>query len=105
MIDWSKKEIKAGFASLNAYKSDKDMPRASAPGVEEVEEEEEKGDDDVDGDKDENGGDFATAEAAEEKNGIDIAGEFLPEVDDRIADIVDAEEEDAIKRYVLAHLA
>ena len=109
MIDWSKKDIREGLASLKEDKRDKDMPRASAPGVEveeeDNEEEEEEKVDDVDDDKVENGDDFAVAEAAEEKNGIDIAGEFLPEVDDRIADIVDAAEEEAIKRYVLAHLA
>ena len=108
MIDWSKKDIREGLASLKEDKIDKDMPRASAPGVEveeEDNEEEEEKVDDVDDDKVENGDDFAVAEAAEEKNGIDIAGEFLPEVDDIIADIVDAAEEEAIKRYVLAHLA
>ena len=45
----------------------------------------------------------AAAEAADEKNDMDIAGEFLPEEDVTTAD-VDVTEDDAIKRYVLAHL-
>jgi hypothetical protein len=101
----SKTQTRDGLESLKADKRDKDMPRASAPGfveekVFEKEGEVEEGDSAL---VDEEVAAAAAAEAADEKTDMDIAGEFLPEVDVTTAD-VDVIEDDAIKRYVLAHL-
>jgi hypothetical protein len=83
------------------------MPRVSAPAIFK-EGEEEDGDDDDD-DKEvverfENEEEGLEAAEAGEKNDIDIAGELRPDVDETAVD-EEVTEDEAIKRYVLAHLA